>query len=395
MQYKNLFRKLEKTLAALERSDDILGTLSAILGRLVTDFQDDLGIVGGRIYVRHDGYFVLENEYPTGKAPIGFRIPVSYPPVGEILERGFAVKEISDPGMDPEIEQAIGVSVFAAIRVGDKGRQIMAFSLKPPVEAEQVVYTLNTIRHVVNLKVRHEHLEDRVAEVREIQLSLLPETSPQFGPFDVHGASVPAEEVGGDLYDFIPVTARRLGIAIADSSGHGLPAALQARDAIIGLRMGVQEHLRITSTIERLNRVVSHSALASKFISLFYGELEMNGTLVYCNAGQTPPIVLAGGSFLELTRGGTVLGPNPDALYERGYVDLLQGSVFLAYTDGITESLNTAGESFGTERLREILASRRWLSSRDLVEEVFDRVRAFSIMDPPEDDQTVVAIVRR
>ncbi len=393
MQYKNLFRKLEKTLATLELSDDIVGTLSAILGRLVADFQDDLGIVGGRIYVRNDGYYVLENQHPAGKAPLGFRIPVSYPPIGEILDRGFALKEISDPGIDREIEQAIGVNVFAAIRVGEKGRQIMAFSLKPPVEAEQVVYTLNTIRHVVNLKVRQEHLEDRVAEVREIQLSLLPETSPRFGPFDVHGASVPAEEVGGDLYDFIPVTPRRLGIAIADSSGHGLPAALQARDAIIGLRMGVEEHLRITSTIEKLNRVVSHSALASKFISLFYGELETNGTLVYCNAGQTPPLVLVGGAIRELTRGGTVLGPNPDALYERGYVDLTHGSALLAYTDGITEATNPAGEAFGTERLREILAARRWPRARDLVQEVFDRVRAFSVANPPVDDQTVVAIV--
>jgi sigma-B regulation protein RsbU (phosphoserine phosphatase) len=393
--YKNLFRKIEKTLATLEHSEDLLGTLSAILGRLVTDFQDDLGIVGGRIYVRHDNVFVLEKEYPPGTAPLGFRIPVSYPPIREILERGFALKDITDPGIDREIEQAIGVKVFAAIRVGEKGRQIIAFSLKPPVQAEQVVYTLNTIRHVVNLKVRQEHLEGRVAEVKEIQLSLLPDTPPAFGPFDVYGASVPAEEVGGDLYDFIPISERRLGIAIADSSGHGLPAALQARDAIIGLRMGVQEQLRITSTIERLNRVVSYSALASKFISLFYGEIEMNGTLVYCNAGQTPPLVLREGRFQELTRGGTVLGPNPDALYERGYVDLTPGSVFLAYTDGITEAVNASGEAFGTGRLRDLIASRRWLKAGDLVDAVFEQVWEFSSMNPPADDQTAVAILRR
>ncbi|MBZ5638658.1 MAG: PP2C family protein-serine/threonine phosphatase [Acidobacteriia bacterium] len=395
MYYKNLFRKLEKTLATLERSEDLVGTLAAILGRLVNDFQDDLGIVGGRIYVRHGSHYVLETEFPPGKAPLGFRIPVSYRPIQEILDRGFVLKDITDPGIDREIERAIGVSVFAAIRVGEKGRQIMAFSLKHPAEADQVVYTLNTIRHVVNLKVRQEHLEGRVAEAREIQLSLLPLTSPAFGPFDLHGASVPAEEVGGDLYDFIPVSSRRIGIAIADSSGHGLPAALQARDAIIGLRMGVEEQLRLTATIEKLNRVVSHSALASKFISLFYGELELNGTLVYCNAGHTPPLLRARGGVEELTRGGTVLGPNPDARYERGYVDLPPGSALLAYTDGISEAESAAGEAFGVERLREVLASERWASARNLVEKVFGAVKEFSLADPPVDDQTVVAVVRR
>ena len=393
--YKNLFRKLEKHLGAIERSEDVVDTLFAILERLVTDFEDDLGIVGGRIYVRDGGDYVLQTEYPPGRAPIGFRIPVTYAPMVEILERGFVLKEARDRGVDPEIERAIGVTVFAAISVGERGDQVIAFSLKNPTESEHVKVTLNTIRHVINIKMRQEQLESRVEEVREIQMSLLPKSPPTFPPFDFWAETLPAEEVGGDLYDFIPVSPRRVGIAVADASGHGLPAALQARDAIIGLRMGVQEQLRITATIEKLNRVVNASALASKFISLFYGELEPNGLLVYTNAGHPPPIVMRHGSVLELDRGGAVLGPNPDALYDRGYVDLLPGSALLAYTDGIVEAENPKGEAFGKERLLEILAGPRFETARELVEEVFRRVRGFSRDDPPRDDQTVVAVVRR
>lgn len=395
MQYKNLFRKLDRNLRQIERSADLLATTSEILRRLVDDFQDDLGLVGGRIYAREDDHYVLQREYPHGRARLGFRIPLSYPVIQELLSQGHVFRSAGDPDIDRDIERAIGVEVFAAIAVGEGGEQIIAFSLKTDADPDSVVHTLNTIRSVINVKLRHEWLEDRVAEARAIQMSLLPKSPPVFGNYDCWGATVPAEEVGGDLYDFIPVSRRSLGIAIADASGHGLPAALQARDAIIGLRMGVAESLRITTTMEKLNKVVGASALASKFISLFYGELEHNGTLVYCNAGHNPPLLWNGSTFDELTRGGMVLGPNPDALYERHYTTLLSDSIFLAYTDGITEAENAAGEAFGVERVKSLVRRPGWNGSRELVEAIFDEVRSFTGRSAPEDDQTVVAILRR
>jgi sigma-B regulation protein RsbU (phosphoserine phosphatase) len=201
--------------------------------------------------------------------------------------------------------------------------------------------------------------------------------------------------VGGDLYDFIRVSQRSLGIAVADASGHGLPAALQARDAIIGLRMGVEENLRISATLEKLNRVINHSALASKFISLFYAELESAGTVVYCNAGHNPPLLWDGATFRELARGGMILGPNPSSQYERGYETLVQGSILLAYTDGIVEAVNASDEAFGMDRLRAVIRDRAWASARELVEAVFAEVRRHVGGDSRDDDQTVVAVLRK
>ncbi len=395
MDYKNLFRKIDRNLRTIERSGDLVATLAEILRRLVDDFQDDLGLVGGRIYDKKGPVYVLKREYPVPRAPKDYKIPATYPPIRELIDKGYVYSRLGDTGVDAKIESALGVKRFAAIGIGERSRQLVAFTLKEDSDPEQVGHTLNTIRHAINLKLRSEKFADRFAEARAIQLSLLPPASPSFGDYDIFAASIPAEEVGGDLYDFIRVSDRSLGVAVADASGHGLPAALQARDAIIGLRMGVEENLRISATLEKLNRVVNHSALASKFISLFYCELESAGTIVYCNAGHNPPLLWNGEAFRELTRGGMILGPNPTSQYERGYETLGPGSVLVAYTDGIIEAADGSDEAFGMDRLRAVIEGRGYGSSRELVDAIFAAVREHVGGDTRDDDQTVVAIQRK
>jgi sigma-B regulation protein RsbU (phosphoserine phosphatase) len=395
MDYKNLFRKIERNLRTIERSSDLLATLAEILRRLVDDFQDDLGLVGGRIYDRKGSSYLLKREYPSPRAPKGFKVPATYPPIRELIEKGYVYARLGDSGVDAQIESSLGVKTFAAIGIGETCRQIVAFTLRENSDSEEVGHTLNTIRHAINLKLRSEKFADRLAEARAIQLSLLPDPAPVFADYDIFAASIPAEEVGGDLFDFIQVSRRSLGIAVADASGHGLPAALQARDAIIGLRMGVEENLRISATLEKLNRVVNHSALASKFISLFYAELESAGTLVYCNAGHNPPLLWDGVAFRELARGGMILGPNPGSQYERGYDTLEHGSILLAYTDGIVEAVNASDEAFGMERLRTLIRDGDFASAKEIVEAVFAAVRRHVGGDTRDDDQTVVAVLRK
>jgi sigma-B regulation protein RsbU (phosphoserine phosphatase) len=392
---KNLFRKIERNLRTIERSSEVVTTLHDILRRLVDDFQDDLGLLGGRIYERRGPSYDLEREYPEPRAPRDVSIPATYPPLRVLAEKGYVVARLGDEGVDAVIEDELGVTRFAAIAIGDRARQIVAFTLRDDADAARVGHTLNVIRHAINLKLQSERFADRFAEARAIQLSLLPQAAPSFADFDVHGSSIPAEDVGGDLYDFVRVSSRSLGIAVADASGHGLPAALQARDAIIGLRMGVEENLRISATIEKLNRVVAHSALASKFISLFYGELDTSGTLVYCNAGHNPPLLWNGRTFRELRRGGMILGPNPEATYERGYETLEPGDLLVAYTDGIVEAENGADDAFGMERLKAIIAGNRFETARQVVEAVFTAVRSHVGGEARDDDQTIVAVLRR
>lgn len=394
VDYKELFRKIDTTVESIDRSEDISADLSRMVERIVEDFRDDLGLEGARIYVRRGSYYVLEAEYPVDRGHRGVRVGATYPPIQQLHRRGYVIHDADDPGVDPEFEGEIGVGSFAAIGIGERWEHLVAFSLRSYADRDDVVYTLNTIRHVIRLKFREERFQDRMEESRDIQMSLLPRATPQFGNYDVWSETVPAEEVGGDLYDYIRVSERVLGVGVADSSGHGMPAALQARDAITGLRMGVEERMRITATIEKLNRVVGLGTLASKFISLWYGEIETTGTLAYCNAGHVPPLLYQDGRFEELSTGGLLLGPNPDARYCRGFATLRPGAVLVAYTDGITEAQNDDGEMFEVSRLKAVITSRTWTSAQALVDEIFRAVREFSGSDAPADDQTVTAIVR-
>ncbi|HET9480976.1 MAG TPA: PP2C family protein-serine/threonine phosphatase, partial [Candidatus Polarisedimenticolia bacterium] len=300
----------------------------------------------------------------------------------------------SDPGFDESIEGAIGVSKFAAFSVGESREHIIALTIKGPIDEEHTLYALNGVRHIINMKLRQQHLRDIIHEARDIQVSMLPAVPPDFPGFDLYGESRPADVVGGDLFDYIPQSSRLLGVAIADASGHGLPAALQARDVITGLRMGMEESLKIISTIERLNRVIHRSRLSSRFVSLFYGEIESNGNFIYCNAGHPPSLVLHNGAIHELKLGGLVLGPNPTARYERGFFVLSPGDAVLMYTDGITEAASPDGRMYGVARLKATFRRTAHASAREIVAGVFDDLARFTSGEPQTDDRTLMAIRR-
>ena len=165
--------------------------------------------------------------------------------------------------------------------------------------------------------MRSEKLESLLEEARRIQQSILPRTFPEVGDYEVYALTAPAEAVGGDFYDFLKLGPDGFGAAIADASGHGLLAALLVRDVYVGLRMGIGGDLKIARVIERLNRILNKSRLSTKFVSLFYGEFEANGEIIYANAGHPGPLHLHARtrSFSEMESTGMVLGPSPNAPY--------------------------------------------------------------------------------
>src|SRR5207244_6890672 len=118
------------------------------------------------------------------------------------------------------------IPCFAAISLGDNDQHLISFTLMEPIDEPHIHYTLTLIQHVANLKIRQTRLESYIAEARKIQTALLPQQFPKFHDYDIYGKSVPAEIVGGDVFDIIPISETILGLALADASGHGLPAAL-------------------------------------------------------------------------------------------------------------------------------------------------------------------------
>ena len=146
--------------------------------------------------------------------------------------------------------------------------------------------------------------------------------------------------------------------------------------------------------IERLNRVIHQSGLMSRFISLFFGELERNGNLSYINAGHPPPLLLDTRGVHELTVGGMLLGPDPRATYKMGFVHVDRGASFVTYSDGALERENRDGEIYGIERLSDWLHESEHTPAEDAVAELMRRLADFGGGRPFEDDVTAM-LVRR
>ena len=391
-EFRQLYRELAESVRVIEETPNLSSMLESILKHLLEQFQDTLGLNGGRLYERMGDRFRLRRGFGSSRnAPVGLEVPPRYPPHLRTLSNGIVVMRASEAGCDPSFERAVGVSsVFAAIAVGEPNTHVIALSVKEPAKEEQVFYSLTLLRHVINMKIEEQRLTGAIEESRLLQETMLPSSPPALDGFDIDAVSCPAERVSGDLFDYIPISRTRLGIAIADATGHGLPAALLVRDAITGLRMGVEESREIVDVIERLNRVIHRAALSRTFVSLYYGELRGDGTLTYCNAGHNPPFLLRGDSFADLDCGGTVLGPFPSARYQSAETTLGRGDVLVAYTDGVVERQNAKEEQFGTERLREVIRRARAGTAGDMVGAIRDAVARFGSGVPQEDDLTVV-----
>jgi sigma-B regulation protein RsbU (phosphoserine phosphatase) len=239
-----------------------------------------------------------------------------------------------------------------------------------------------------------ERLRGSLREAAEIQQSLLVEEAPEFPGFDIACRSIPAEEVGGDFFDFLPVGDELLGLAIGDASGHGLPAALLVRDVVTGLRMGIEKELKIAHAFEKLNRVIHRSTLSSRFISVFYGELEASGSLIYVNAGHPPPLLYHGEGILELAAGGTVIGPLPEARFRRGFARVDPGDVLVLCTDGILERRDRENEFFATAGVTRVMREMAGSGAQAILDRLFAESFTYGMDRPWEDDATVV-VVRR
>jgi sigma-B regulation protein RsbU (phosphoserine phosphatase) len=389
---KSLFRKVERAIEAIERSSDASSTITETAGAIIENFQEALGVRGGRLYERRDGGYELTRVFGGAVAAPGIFVPDAYPPVQQVVDEGVVVLDLTAPGVDPEFERKLGVDRFAAIAVGDD-QYILSFSVDPIAQIEDLMASLGILRHAVDQKLRQERFVSVLNEARQIQMSILPRRSPRRGEFEIAGFTVPAEIVGGDFFDFIPVTERIHGIAIADASGHGLPAALQVRDVYTGLRMGVARDFKIVRTVERLNRIIHQSRMSTKFVSLFYGEIEEEGNFIYVNAGHPPPLHFHSKGVTALKQTGMVLGPSATASYSRGFLALEPGDALLLYTDGMTEAVDPKGREFGVERLKKAFLALKEKPADDIVRALTDKVGEY-VRRAPEDDRTVVVVKR-
>jgi serine phosphatase RsbU (regulator of sigma subunit) len=248
--------------------------------------------------------------------------------------------------------------------------------------------------------VVQESARREMAIAKDVQELLFPDVIPRLDTltFSVH--CLPAQEIGGDYYDFIPLDSRRLAIVVADVAGKGVAAALlMARLQGLVRSTAVELGAQVTDFVTTLNQEMMLRTGRS-YVTLFYACYDdETRELRYSNAGHPPPLLVrapngTNDEFPErvalLESGGPVIGLLPNAVFQESSVRLGQGDVLTFYTDGISETTNTKDEEFGDERLRQTLLAHADLAPAELQERIFKELDAFRGAAPQHDDMTLV-----
>jgi sigma-B regulation protein RsbU (phosphoserine phosphatase) len=240
-----------------------------------------------------------------------------------------------------------------------------------------------------------QRLEDQLRVAHEVQSGLLPGAPPDLPGYDIAAVNLPSHAIGGDYYDYVPLRGDRLGLAVADVSGKGIPAALIMATFRAALRTQMRRRARLTAVASQLNGAVLEFRDASRYVTAVCAVLEADGRVGYVNCGHNPPLLLrAGGGREMLRRGGAALGLFAGERFREGAVRLEPGDSLVLYTDGVVEPTDAHDAEFGVDRLEAAVRGAGSRPAREALRRVIEATRAFSGSDRYEDDFTLV-VVRR
>ena len=240
-------------------------------------------------------------------------------------------------------------------------------------------------------------LQNELSVASGMQQSILPTVYPNGDDFQSFASMEPARNVGGDFYDFMRLDNGRVGLAIADVSDKGVPAALfmmSSRTLLKGAAIGNEEP---GDTLKEVNDLLCDDNDAFMFVTLLYAVYDpATGELSYANGGHNSPVVVhsdGSSTVLEMT-GGIALGVMPDFEFAQSSTMLEPGDTLVFYTDGVTEAMNEAGEEYGMDRLCEVLASAPSIEAEEVNRAIFKSIREFAGDAPQSDDITCLTLHR-
>ncbi|MFQ5676661.1 MAG: SpoIIE family protein phosphatase, partial [bacterium] len=239
-----------------------------------------------------------------------------------------------------------------------------------------------------------QRLEKELQVAREIQQQLLPDACPVIENFDIAAMNLSSREVGGDYYDCIKLDEEKYAITIADVSGKGAPAALLMANLQASLHALVNTDLNISEITSRINNLIHRNTGYDKFITFFFGILNVKEKTFTCvNAGHNPPYLFhKDRSFDLLEEGGLILGMMPNMPYSFQKVQLEPGDCIVMFTDGVSEAMNGKEEEFEEKRIEECVVKNFDCSAEGIMQNLLASVKEFSKGQPQADDITIMTI---
>ena len=240
--------------------------------------------------------------------------------------------------------------------------------------------------------VERERVAQELRIAAQMQQSLLPPAYHLASFAELAAVTTPCRAVGGDLFDYAIRPDGRLSFAVADVAGKGTSAALLTA-VVQGLFAAEAESLDGPAVVvTRVNSALCRRAIASRFVTAFYGQFGPDGDLEYCNAGHNPPFLVTGGAVKRLEAGGTVMGLFDHGAYETGHERVRAGDLLVLYSDGVTEAENPAGEEAGDDRLVAWLQQAAGKPVTEVVAAVQSDLAAFCGSAAARDDVTLMVV---
>ncbi len=374
---------------------------------LVVDDEPDLERLVRQRMRRH----IRSGRYGFEFAANGIEALAKLAEVGDI---DIVLSDINMPKMDgltllqqiPEVNSDIRSVIVSAYGDMENIRTAMnrgAFDfITKPIDFADLQVTIDrTLRHLDEWRAalasrdKLVALQNELDVAKKIQQSILPDKFPHVEGCEVFGCMEAARNVGGDFFDVIRLDKGCIGLAVADVSDKGVPAALfmmSSRTLLKGAAVGVGVP---GSVLSEVNDLLNETNDAAMFVTVFYSVYDpATRVLTFSNGGHNPPLVVhADGSSeeLELT-GGIALGAVPQFEYEQASVELEPGDTVIFFTDGVTEAINVSDEEFGLEALQALFEDGEIRSAREAAETILQAVRDFAGEAPQFDDLTCMAL---
>lgn len=284
------------------------------------------------------------------------------------------------------------------INVTDKksGEPFTKSDLKLLMTISEQVASYMHLHHLMDRLKEAEKARQQLEVAREIQQRLLPKIPPKVPGLEMQGCLIPAARVGADYYDFLRGENQRLGICIADVSGHGVGGALLAFAIRSFLKAELETGKDSATIVAAANKLLFSDLFRSEqFISLFFAQYQPEERrLQFTNAGHNPPLLWRTSEKRGewLTTQDSLIGIEQNLSFHSKNLNIQKGDCLVLYTDGLIEATNKEGERFGARRLEEEVAHCAVQNASDSLKYLLSRWKSFIASDTPQDDMTLVVL---